>query len=196
MTKTKQIKPFKLPPVEQRPAVPQLPFNGSAVLDKGFSFSFSCFDRTHGLFNLGDDRHGGVVGGDWFVALLDCLKSVSGKTMPELKSSLHDLHPVDWEHANASPPGNSEQYQYWQFRIDKSNGRVIGIIIDGVFYVVWLDPHHNLTDSVGYEKAYWHSPALSPYEKQEQRIAALEKEVARLADENAACLSLLEEATK
>ena len=34
--------------------------------------------------------------------------------------------------------------------IDKSSGRVIGVIINNVFYVVWLDPHHNLIDSEGY----------------------------------------------
>ena len=34
--------------------------------------------------------------------------------------------------------------------IDKSSGRVIGVIVNNVFYVVWLDPHHNLTDSEGY----------------------------------------------
>lgn len=33
----------------------------------------------------------------------------------------------------------------WQFEITKSqHGRVHGILIDDVFFVVWIDPCHNL----------------------------------------------------
>lgn len=128
----------------------KLPFNGNIVLDKGFSFSFSCFDRDHKLFNLGGKSEDGTVGGERFIRLLDCLKNVSGKSIDELKKSTHDLHPVKWENANAKRPASSEQAEYWQFRIDKSHGRVIGILIDSVFYIVWLDPYHNLTNSEGY----------------------------------------------
>lgn len=125
-----------------------LPFNGEIVKENGFSFSFSAFDRTHELFNLSKNSKGDVMDGRWFLELLDCLKSVSGKNVDELKKSKHELHPIDWSKTNAKSP--SEQGEYWQFRIDKSSGRVIGLLIDSVFYVVWLDPHHNLTNSEGY----------------------------------------------
>lgn len=67
--------------------------------------------------------------GAWFLDLLDCLKSVSNMTIPELKASMHDLHPIDWSKTNAKPPQNSEQYDYWQFRINKAtlrNNKVYG----------------------------------------------------------------------
>ena len=128
----------------------KLPFNGSIVSERGFSFSFSCFDRENALFNLGGKEKDGTVGGKWFLRLLDCLKDVSGKSIEELKHSTYDLHPVKWESANVKRPAAYEQAEYWQFRIDKSHGRVIGILIDSVFYIVWLDPHHNLTNSEGY----------------------------------------------
>lgn len=127
-----------------------LPFNGSLVKQSGISFSFSCFDRKHELFNLGGKENDGTVGGKWFLRLLDRLKDASGKTVSELKNSLFDLHPVEWGNANANCPTKLEQTEYWQFRVDKSHGRVIGILIDSIFYVVWLDPYHNLTDSEGY----------------------------------------------
>lgn len=49
-----------------------LPFNGAAVSEKSFSFSFACFDRSHDYFNLGDNTPDGVVSGTWFLDLVDC----------------------------------------------------------------------------------------------------------------------------
>lgn len=131
----------------------KLPYNGKMVEEREFSFSFSCFDRYNELFNL-DGNENGTVGGKWFIRLFDCLKSVSGKKIEELKrrSSTHNLHPVNWSSANVKRPDSSEQAEYWQFRLDKTHGRVIGILIDSIFYVVWLDPYHNLTTCEGHEK--------------------------------------------
>lgn len=107
----------------------QLPYRGTVVSDGGFSFSFAAFDRSHKLFNLGDDsKKSGVVSGKWFIELLDCLKDLSKMTVNEIKTSMHDLHPVDWDKANTSMPSESHQCEYWQFRINKSKGRVIGVI--------------------------------------------------------------------
>ena len=131
--------------------VPKLPYNGQIVQGQCFSFSFSCFDHTHKLFNLGGKEKDKTVGGRWFIKLLDCLKSIGQMTTEEAKRSKHDLHPERWDKANTKPPEDDYQKEYWQFRLDKSSGRVIGPLIDGVFYVVWLDPHHNLSDSEGYE---------------------------------------------
>lgn len=176
------IKGFKLPAVtEQLQAKKKtLPFNGNAVTEKSFSFSFACFDRTYELFNLGDNTAEGVVSGKWFLDLLDCLKSVSNKTIAELKSSLHDLHPITWSKTNVKAPLNSEQCDYWQFRINKSKGRVIGFLIDGVFYVVWLDPHHNLTDSEGYGGVDRYKMPRTTYETQQLTIAQHEETIAKL----------------
>lgn len=168
-----------------------LPFNGNAVTEKSFSFSFACFDRTHELFNLGGNTDEGVVSGKWFLDLLDCLKSVSNKTVVELKSSLHDLHPITWSKTNTNAPSNSEQCDYWQFRINKSKGRVIGFLIDGVFYVVWLDPHHNLTDSDGYEGIKKYRTPVCTYETQQLIIKQHEETIAKLQEEIKVCEELL-----
>ncbi len=170
-----------------------LPFNGNAVSEKSFSFSFACFDRTHELFNLGDNTTEGVVAGKWFLDLLDCFKSVSNMTIPELKASMHDLHPINWAQTNTSAPDNSEQCEYWQFRINKSKGRIIGILIDDVFYIVWLDPHHNLTDSEGYGGVDKYKNPYSAYEIQEQKIELLENQVFNLKEELVIAEELLAE---
>ena len=145
--KHKAIK--NLPPVKPPNLKIALPFNGEVVKEKMLSFSFSALDLDHEYFNLGGAATDKTVGGKWFLDLLKCLKSVSQKTIPELKNSMYKLHPVDWENANVKCPDDN-QAEYWQLRINKSRGRVIGKLIDNIFYIIWLDPHHNLTNSEGY----------------------------------------------
>lgn len=165
----------KLPKVNlPREIIKRLPHNGVELGDKHLVFTFTCFDRTHELFNLSGD-------GDWFLDLLDCFKSVSGKTIEELKKSLHDLHPVDWNNANVASPDDDDQRNYWQFRLNKSKGRVIGFIVhtqhQSLFYVVWMDRHHNLTNSAGYGGVNKFRTPLSGYELQEDHISELENEL-------------------
>lgn len=93
-----------------------------------------------------------------------------------MKTSLHDLHPIDWSKTNVTAPDGGNQRAYWQFRINKSKGRVIGFLIDGVFYIVWLDPYHNLTNSAGYGKATYYQSGLSDYEKLEEEYKRLKQE--------------------
>lgn len=177
MSRLKTTKGITLPHVEKPKDKPKtLPFNGKAVTEKSFSFSFACFDRSHELFNLGNKKHGETVRGGWFIALLDCLKSMNNMDVTSMKTSLHDLHPIDWSKTNVTAPDGGNQRAYWQFRINKSKGRVIGFLIDGVFYIVWLDPYHNLTNSAGYGKATYYQSGLSDYEKLEEEYKRLKQE--------------------
>ena len=160
-----------------------LPYNGQVVEERGFSFSFACFDRTHELFNLGGTAADCTVGGAWFIDLLDCLKSISGMTFDEARASKHELHPVRWNRTDVSRPKSSDQCEYWQFRISKSKGRVIAILIGNVFYVVWLDPHHNLHDSEGYGGANRYRAGKSEYELQEERMEELKSRCEHLEGE-------------
>ena len=169
-----------------------LPYNGNVVSKKSFSFSFACFDREHDLFNLGDSSNDdGVVSGNWFIDLIECLRSVCNCNIYDLKTSMHDLHPIEWDKTNATPPKYGEQLEFQQFRINKSKGRIIGFNIDNVFYVMWLDPHHNLTDSEGYGTAKYHYRPQSEHEKNVQKITELEERNAYLMDELKAAEELL-----
>jgi hypothetical protein len=194
----KTIKKINLPSVETPTAELKktLPFNGKAVSEKSFSFSFACFDRSHELFNLGDYTATGTVSANWFLDFLDCLKSVSNMNTSEMKASLHDLHPIDWSKTNTSAPAGGEQHEYWQFRINKSKGRVIGFPIDGVFYIVWLDPHHNLTNSEGYGAETYFKAGMSLYEKQELKLQRLKEDNEQLKGNLQAAEALIEEYLK
>ncbi|OYV36500.1 MAG: hypothetical protein B7Z83_06025 [Thiomonas sp. 20-64-5] len=84
--------------------------------------------------------------------MLDRLKHISNMKMSEFRQAGKTLrsHPHDW--GKTSEPNGyahlSEQLQdcqTWQFSLARDElGRVHGILIDDVFYVVWLDPEHRM----------------------------------------------------
>lgn len=148
--------------------------------EKYLKFCFELFDRNHPLFNLGcHPTKSAALHGEWFIDLLDCLREVSATPISDLRKDSHDLHPVNWssDNINARKPAEHEQLEYWQFRLNKGNGRVIGAKIGCFFYIVWLDPHHNLIDSEGYGKARYYYRPKTEYEK-------LSEECDSLRDEN------------
>jgi len=72
------------------------------------------------------------------------LKDFRGVYQKELRN-----HTIDW--AKTSEPGGFavnaqlKAKEAWQFELTKSeHGRVHGILVDNVFYVIWLDPKHHL----------------------------------------------------
>lgn len=69
------------------------------------------------------------------------------------------------------------------------------MLIDGVFYVVWLDRHHNLTNSEGYGKAVYYKPAKSTYELMLEDISNKEKMIESLKAELNEAYELLDEKT-
>ena len=136
-----------------------LPLSSKTEVDNlKFLYSFVSFDRNHELFNLGG------VKTSWFLELLDCLKEVSSKTIPELKGGKYDLHPVDWNNSNTTQPKEHSQQEFWQFRLSKSKGRVVGYKIENVFYIVWLDVNHNLANSEGYGTIKYYDKPKTDYE--------------------------------
>ena len=156
-------------------------------------FSFDFLDRYHELFNMGDNKNNPLsteVG--WFLDLLDCLNNVSKMSRIEFKeNTTYDLHPVNWNGANVGCPENMEQYEFWQFRISKSKGRIIGIFIENCFHIVWLDRYHNLTNSEGYGKEKRFNIPLSLYEIKEIELNRAYDRIRELEEENNAYEDLL-----
>ena len=88
MNKTRMIKKqlFNTNINLENKKVSKFPYNGSLITKEKFSFSFSSFDRTHELFNLGDNSEtNNIVKSEWFLDFLDCLKSVNNVSNPPLK---------------------------------------------------------------------------------------------------------------
>ncbi|MEH7157487.1 hypothetical protein [Neobacillus drentensis] len=162
-------------------------------LQSNIRFSFNYFDRSHELFNCGRTES------QWFIDLFDNLKQISNLNKNEFLfdqkyKNHYDTHQHDWvdkqDKIYPLPQGMFEQVidDCWQFRLSSSNGRVHGIMIENVFYIVWFDPHHNFypDEKFGGEKFYkrpWTSYETLQYENEE------------LKKENQGLMELLEQAT-
>jgi hypothetical protein len=90
---------------------------------------------------------------------LERLKAINQMELSGFQAARSDalrIHPIDFS-ATSEPEGFTSLNEQlrdnraWQFQITRSeHGRVHGIMIDEVFYIVWLDPCHLL-----YSKSKW-----------------------------------------
>lgn len=152
----------------------------------------------------------GIGGQDaaWFANLQDRLKDLSGKTSAILEDQqsrhTYRLHPIDWN-AKDCPikktdlttvpkviiDADTENNFFWQFQLSKSTGRVVGFFNEDntVFYIVLLDPKHNIQPSKDYGYQVDETTiAITEYERLVGVLANAEKE--RLLCKNAAICPL------
>ena len=146
-------------------------------------FLFTKFEHKHELFNLGDTKSGKITMGSWFISLFDSFKEMSNMTISELQKSSFQLHRVNWDTANTPRPKDvCDEDEFWQIRINKSRGRIIGTLIYNRFDVRWLDPHHNLTNSIGYGGVQYFSPGKTEYELLQEENTKLRKKIKELEE--------------
>ena len=109
---------------------------------KHISFSFEILERTE-YFNLD------VTCNNWPSDLFDVLKEISGIEKNRLISgefarSKYRIH----NHIHADPPSKLpegvELKDLYQIRIEKSKGGIHGVFYENIFFVLWLDPLHNM----------------------------------------------------
>lgn len=116
-------------------------------LPKGISFSFRYFKHDNEKFSI---RNRDAT---YLSALLIRLRDLSTLSAQEIinnRSKSLRCHSIEWEDTT-EPNGfglpNEEKLAYlpYQFQISSNeHGRVHGFFIENVFYIVWLDPDHNL----------------------------------------------------
>lgn len=139
----------------KKPLVPQTDKDNLKFL----SFSFRYFTQII-YFGVG------AKDATWFANLYDRLQDLSGKTSAILESKErlnYRLHPIDWTARNCpitkeelglpkQIADNMEDDFIWQFQLSKGTGRVVGFFNDDytVFYIVLLDPEHNIQPSKDY----------------------------------------------
>lgn len=108
------------------------------------TFSFTAMERTE-YFNLDGTCQ------NWASDLFEMLRNVSGIPKVDLINGNYRTYRVhDHEKAtppNALPDGVSLKDCY-QIRISTSKGGIHGVFNENVFYVIWLDPLHNMYPDV------------------------------------------------
>jgi hypothetical protein len=120
-----------------------------ARLDRFLRFSFKFYDSTHKVFTC-EDRSV-----DYFQKLLERIKDLSKERVDDLLVSRTNtttrFHRIDFSEARVNAHGfgiagwEDCDEEAWQFSLSSNeHGRVHGFLIENVFYVVWLDPKHQL----------------------------------------------------
>jgi hypothetical protein len=115
-------------------------------LQQGITFSFKYFQDNHSKFFFNSKETA------YWLTLLERLKALSSLTAQELlvnRSSSLRCHPIRWADTSENGFGLPNEEQLvdtpYQFSLSSNeHGRVHGFFIDQVFYVIWLDPNHQL----------------------------------------------------
>lgn len=157
-------------------------------------FSLRFFDRSQEeAFNCGGTPEG------WYIAFMDHLKAISDLSKKEFlfdqkHKNHYRAHGHDWDRLDYKyhlPRGLFEQVESecLQFSLSTSGGRVHGFMIKNTFFVVWLDPHHNLYPDERFGGVKFYERPWTSYEELQYRYRELERE-------NAELVELLDTATK
>lgn len=139
-------------------------------------FSFTCLDLEHDLFNCGETHR---VKDSWFTHLLNNLSEISKLNFKEFVNQRqhYDLHPIDWDQTSCKPTlADYHQYEFMQFRLSSSTGRVHGYFVDNTFFILWLDPHHNLLPDQRFGGPKYYSSPKTPYTILEEAHSKLQEE--------------------
>jgi len=116
-------------------------------VDAALCFSFKFFDKSD------PELCPAVFRENYTHTLMQRLKDLSSWTVKDFTGPCHKSvrnHPHDW--AKTSRPKGFQHlnehlrvHQGWQFQLSANeHGRVHGILIDNIFYIIWLDQDHKL----------------------------------------------------
>lgn len=168
--------PKPLPPQTQRKILKP----AFVASDDKITFSFAALEKTE-HFNID------VTCPRWSSELFDMLKNVSNHTVTDLKGNKIPTYRVH-NHENASPPDKLPQgvdlKDCYQIRISKTKGGIHGVFYENVFYVIWLDPLHNLYPDDRYGGLRIIRPPKTCCKDREEIIAQQQAEIERLQERN------------
>ncbi len=146
------------------------------------TFSFEALDQTE-YFNL----DGTCI--NWASELFNMMKHISSIKKEALLSgaytkSKYRVH----SHENAKPPSSLpegvELKDCYQIRISKSKGGIHGVFYDNIFYVIWLDPLHNMYPDDRYGGLRKVKAGSTCCKDRDELLIKLQEENERLREEN------------
>lgn len=146
---------------------------------RGITFSFEMYEKTE-YFNLD------VTCPSWSSELFDMLKDVSTKTKTELicqKNSTYRVHQHEGASSPSPFPANISPKDCYQIRLGKSKGGIHGIFVDEVFFVLWLDPLHNMYPDPKYGGLKRIKPPKTCCDYHNEEFEKMRLEIDRLKDD-------------
>lgn len=143
------------------------------------TFSFSALERTE-HFNLD------ATCPNWAAELFDMLKNVSNYSKTDLLSGKLRTYRVH-DHETASPPDPLPEgvalKDCYQIRISKSKGGIHGVFNENTFYVIWLDPQHNMYPDDKYGGLKVIKPPMTCCKDRDEIIENLYSKIAQLEED-------------
>ena len=158
-------------------------------------FSFHYLDLEHECFNCGGEDSG------WFRSLLETIKEISRLTYYEFSEQRNHyrLHPNDLEKLGYDfklPSYIQDQIETClQFSLSKSRGRAHGFFIENTFFIVWLDPDHNLNHDDRFGPMEKYPSIMTPYEVAMEQLQYAQSEMEESKRQTAAMEQWLDEQT-
>lgn len=148
-------------------------------MEEKLTFSFSALEKTK-HFNLD------MTCPNWSSDLFIMLKNVSNYSKAELIRGDLKTYRVH-NHENASPPDSLPDgvalRDCYQIRISKSKGGIHGVFNDNIFYVIWLDPLHNMYPDERYGGLRNINPPKTCCADRDEVLKELREENERLKEE-------------
>lgn len=160
--------------------IPKPSFLPSDDKDDYVVFSFASLEWTE-YFNLDSTCL------NWTFDLFNMLKSISKTSKVDLLSGKYKTYRVH-SHENAKPPNPLPDgvalKNCYQLRISTSKGGIHGVFVENIFYVIWVDPLHNMYPDDRFGGLRTIKPPYTCCRDREDRIIELQEENKKLKEEN------------
>ena len=155
----------------------------------GILFSFENLDMTE-YFNLDGTCQ------NWALDMLMMCKEISKLTVKQLTSGKMRTFRFH-SHENAKCPSQLPKgialKDIYQMRISASKGGIHGILIENCFYVIWLDPLHNMYPDERYGGLRKVKPASTCCKDRDEEILKLQDELREAQEDTKIWQKLAEE---
>jgi hypothetical protein len=116
-----------------------------------------------------------------------------------IKRQFYDAHIHDWTKTSSKYPFKEDffdQHECVQFRLESSKSRAHGYIIGNCFYILWLDPYHNLYPDDRHGGLKYFEKPLSCFEILNRESIQLSTELLTAKEENGKLNDILQMRTQ
>lgn len=190
------------PSSKSKPLIdPEIENSLEAYRKERLNFSFKLFDRECDKYNCGGTRN------EWFIGLLEKMKNISDLELVDFLDSRRQknmyIHTNDFSkeehHCNYSQELKEQlkENPFFQIGLTKASGRIHGFLIENTFFILWLDPHHQLHAMERHGGEITYEPVLTEiefvYEELKEAHSTIEEKDEEIKKTQADYYDLLEQ---